>query len=212
MKKRKHLRKTILLLPLMAAIGLVFTACSSDDEKTTPVPDEPTVELDADTIKVYDNIGVKFQLLNSRNQAVTSFKQGENIIFKLVITNDRKNAVNYPTLMNIIGKDLFRIYSSAGEDLGVPWDYAHGSGVGNTILEPGDSLYFPCPAFGPAIDIEKWKGDNSDKSLDFAKESSREYLPSGTYYTKFSINLYEDSINANRGEKYVECRKEFKIE
>ena len=32
MKKRKYLRKTILLLPLVAAIGLLFTACSSDDE------------------------------------------------------------------------------------------------------------------------------------------------------------------------------------
>lgn len=211
MNKNK-LFKLFYLLPLMAAVGLFTTACSSDDEKTTPVSDDTKVELDSDTIKVYDNIYVKFQLLNSKNQAVTLFKQGENIIFKLVITNERKGVVNYPTLMNIIGKDLFRIYTSAGEDLGVPWDYAHGSGVGNTLLEPGDSLYFPCPAFGPGIDIEKWKGDNSDRSLDFAKETTRDYLPSGTYYTKFSINLYEDSVNANRGEKYVECRKEFKIE
>lgn len=36
MKKRKYIRKTILLLPLVAAIGLLFTACSSDDEPKIP--------------------------------------------------------------------------------------------------------------------------------------------------------------------------------
>ena len=153
--KRNQLKLSILLLPLLAAIGLLVTACnnSEDNAEPFPAPVIHEVELDADSVHVYDSISVKFQLLNKDNLPVVTFKEGEDIFYKLVIYNGRKGYANFASINTIVGEDLFRTYSSEGKDLGLPW-----------------------------------------------------------YYTKFDININEDLHNANKGEKKVECRKNFIIE
>ena len=211
MNKNKYL-KPFFLLPLMAAIGLLVMSCSKSDEMPESVP-EP-IELDADSVQVINNLEVKFLLLNKDSLPVTTFKEGENITFKLVITNQRNATALLASYSEILcPDDLFRIYSSTGEDMGLPWDVAVGGGVAVTSLEAGESLFLSCPAFGPEINLETWVHDYTKSRVAFAKTEARQPLPKGSYYTKFKINLRETPLlYEDMKDNYVEIRKEFKIE
>ena len=212
--KRNQLKLSIFLLPLIAAIGLLVTACnnSEDNSEPFPAPVIHEVELDADSVHVYDSISVKFQLLNKDNLPVVTFKEGEDIFYKLVIYNGRKGYANFASINTIVGEDLFRTYSSEGKDLGLPWDVGIGNGLGTNSIASGDSICILCPAFGPAVNLETWVADRTKSFIAFAKEETRQPFSKGSYYTKFDININEDLNNANKGEKKVECRKNFIIE
>lgn len=53
--KKLNFKQPILLLPLVAAIGLLFTACSSDDEMS-------------------EDVAVDFYLSNEQGERTTEFK------------------------------------------------------------------------------------------------------------------------------------------
>ena len=89
---------------LMAGMGIAFTACSSDNND--PKPEE--LVLDADTLQVFDGFDVKFQMLNAQGRPVTKFKEGENITFKLAVTNKQKETFDLPS--TFIGMDAFHIF------------------------------------------------------------------------------------------------------
>jgi len=86
---------------LMAGMGIAFTACSSDNND--PKPEE--LVLDADTLQVFDGFDVKFQMLNAQGRPVTKFKEGENITFKLAVTNKQKET--FELIADFIGMDAF---------------------------------------------------------------------------------------------------------
>lgn len=214
MMKTKKLNLSILLLPLIAAIGLLVTACGSDDEKTTPDPDETKVKLDTDTIKVYDNIGVIFQLLNSKNQAVTSFKEGEDISISLKIANYRSEDVFLKHDEDLVGPNVFELFTHEGLSLGVPWDEI-GSPTLGTQINPNSYTVISCAAFGKRNDDGSYRYDPNKSSIVFLRTKDREALPKGRYLCKFMIDLNESTgallEYTNDKDKIVECKKEFEI-
>lgn len=212
MRKRKLVMMILSLL--VAGTGLVFTACSSDDSKQN-VPPEPSVKLDPDTIQVFEGLTVKFQMLNADSLPVTTFKEGENITFKLVVTNDRDTKVALPNTVVILGNDAFHIYTSQGADIGLPWDARYTYGLANQSYEPGQSRTVLCDAFGEMVDVSAINPPTSVTDtwcIFFKTEYARKALPKGSYYTQFEINLNNGGENPSLGYKGVMCRKEFRIE
>lgn len=125
---------------LLAGMGMAFTACSSDNDAK---PEE--VVLDADTLQVFDGFDVKFQMLDAQGRPVTKFKEGENITFKLAVTNKQKETFELPS--TFIGDDIFHIFSVSGTDLDTPWDaVAYFSTY--FILPQSESATISCKAFG----------------------------------------------------------------
>lgn len=219
--KRFNCLKSIGLSLLLAGMGMACIACSGDDTPVETTKPKETVKLDADTIQVFEGFTIKFQMLNASGLPVTTFKEGEDITFKLVITNSRDDRAAIPGVVGseypLIGNNTFNIYSVQGEDLGHPWDWRYGRGLGNLILKPGQSIPFLCSAFGQ--DEYDPRRDNPEKYLlgdswcAFIKtDYPRTPLPKGQYYTKFEINLNSGGFDPSSGYKGVECRKDFRIE
>ena len=107
---------------LVIGIGLVFNACDENDRPLRQMARGRSVELDADTVQVFEGLTVTFQMLNADSLPVTNFKEGENITFRLVVTNSRKENVTLPNTRVMLGENVFHIYTSQGEDMGLPWD------------------------------------------------------------------------------------------
>ena len=101
----KKLKLSSLLLPLLAAIGLLVTACSSDEE-------------------IAEDVAVDFYLSNEQGERTTEFKSTDNIIFNLSI----KNNSNKQFCLYRENEDLektaliFAVYDSEGVIIDTPWD------------------------------------------------------------------------------------------
>ena len=214
MMKMKKLKLSFLLLPLIVAIGLLVTACNSDDEKNTTVPNEPKVEIDADTLQVYDGIGVILQLLNSKDHAVTTFKEGEDIIITLKIANYRSTDVYLRHNEDLVGPNVFELFTQEGSSLGVPWDEI-GSPTLGTLISPNSFTTISCAAFGKRNDDGSYKYDPRKSTIVFLRNSDRNALPKGRYYVKFVIDINESTGKlleyTHDKEKFIECKKSFEI-
>ena len=186
---------------LLAGMGMAFTACSSDNDAK---PEE--VVLDADTLQVFDGFDVKFQMLDAQGRPVTKFKEGENITFKLAVTNKQKET--FELITDFIGMDAFRIFSASGNDLGLPWDAVVTTGFPVFRLHQSESAIVSYQAFGKK-DEEIPFGLSK---LDFARNKDRNPLPKGSYYTQFELNLNAQGETPSEGSKGIVCKKSFTIE
>ncbi len=175
--------KLIKLPILMAAITMLMlgmTACSGDDS----------------------SISVYFTLQDESGVEKSSFKEGENIIFRLDITNHSEEEALLSNLIDMFfNDDIFHVYSSKGEDFGHPFDELWLPDIlGPMRFPPKYTFTTLCP----------WI-NNPDSELPcgqlpyfhFFTEKYRP-LPKGEYYSKFSIRLDK--------KKTVTCNKSFKIE
>ena len=186
---------------LLAGMGIAFTACSSDNND--PKPEE--LVLDADTLQVFDGFDVKFQMLNAQGRPVTKFKEGENITFKLAVTNKQKET--FELITNFIGMDAFHIFSASGNDLGLPWDAVVTKGFPVFRLHQSESAIVSYQAFG-----KKDEEIPFESKLDFARNKDRNPLPKGSYYTQFELNLNAQGETPSEGSKGIVCKKSFTIE
>lgn len=212
---------------LVAGMGLMFSGCSENDRSLKRMTPKESAVLDADTVQVFEGLTVTFQMLNADSLPVTTFKEGENITFRLVVTNSRKENVTLPNTRVMLGENVFHIYTSQGEDMGLPWDSRVCFGLANLATSPGQSYQFLCSAFGGLEDPDKFNSASYYPGADpwgtwcvfFKTEYVRKPLSRGNYYTEFEINLNDedpspkDGIkNVSKGYKGVMCRKDFKIE
>lgn len=186
---------------LMAGMGMAFTACSSDNND--PKPEE--VVLDADTLQVFDGFDVKFQMLDAQGRPVTKFKEGENFTFKLAVINKQKETFELST--EFIGMDAFRVFSAAGDNLGLPWDAVVQKGISAYFLHQSESATVSCQAFGKSDEEIPF-----ESKLDFARYKDRNPLPKGSYYTQFELNLNAQGKTPSEGSKGIVCKKSFTIE
>ena len=113
---KKVMIKKFLLCLFIVGICNYVCSCSSDDDV------EDTVEIDLNTVQDCDSISVDFRLVNSEGQAVKTFKEGEQILFRLTVTNKTGKKLNCQSPVNIVGVDMFQVYSN-GKILGRPWDF-----------------------------------------------------------------------------------------
>ena len=95
MRIMKNLRNYFLAI-LIIGVGIAAIACSSDDE---PKKDETV--FDNDPPQHFDGLTVTYQLLNKDSIPMKSFKQGEDIIFSLIIKNNRDTTVSLPLIDSI---------------------------------------------------------------------------------------------------------------
>lgn len=200
MNKRKLFNVIQTILFLVGTCTFVCS-CSNDDDV------KDAIVMDLNTVQNYDSISVDFRLVNSEGQAVKTFKEGEQIIFRLTVTNqlDKTLKVNKP--INIFGEDLFQIYSN-GKPEDKPWDYSIlSSGPLTHYWAAHKSYVYECPWQGLVYEPEEAIDINFDEipssGVALFKKHDRQPLPVGNYYTEFKLILNEDN--------FITCYKDFSI-
>jgi hypothetical protein len=161
--------------------GLITLGCNGDDELSSDT------QVDKDTISYYGDLSITFQLQNMNGTAVTSFDEGENFMFRLVLQNTGKQSMDMPSIRELTQFDLFHVYTIDGKDMGLPWDYM--GMIGNPLwigypfsLSPNQSLLFRC----------FWFDCDKAEPSDLGRDKPRAALPKGKYYTLFELNLGEN--------------------
>ena len=191
MRKMRNLRCFFLPLLIMGA-GMYVTACSSDDNEEAK---EEEVIIDNDPPKVYDGLSVSLQLLNKDSIAAKSFKQGENIVFRLVVTNNRDSTISLPLFSEMIDENFLMIYKSTGEMYGKPRCSLNQWGPSRARLVPQACL---------TIEVPLLEGTAKPESL-FGEWGNNSPLPVGSYNVQFDIRIFKDS------DKTITCRKDFVV-
>lgn len=199
---KKYYGKSVIVKALIAvSVGLLLTSCSSDSGV------EESIKLDTNTI-VFENdmIRVDYLLKNSAGQAVTTFKEGEDISFYLSITNKSNEKIEKILSGQVISEDIFTVYSVDGNnEVGKPWD-GFSWGVPNTSTPKHDNYVYKCSWLGSnkvdvngrPLDIEYGSGN-----IGFFTTKPRTSLPKGKYYTEFLLHI-------NDG-KTITCHKDFSV-
>ena len=192
--------KKVLLLLLLEGVCTCFYSCSSDDET------KDVVVLDLNTIEDYDSISVDFGLLNAEGQAVKTFKEGEQILFRLIVTNKMDKTLKIRRPIYIVGEDLFQVYSN-GLPVNRPWDYSLiAYGPAGHLWAAHKSYVYECPWLGQVFEPEDAINAQIDwPSSDVAlfKTQERQPLSVGNYYTEFKLNLNEQTT--------ITCHKDFSV-
>lgn len=195
------------LFLLLAGICTLAFSCSSDnDEISSDDEAKEAVAIDMDTRQDYDSISVDFSLLNAEGQAVTTFKEGEQIIFRLTVTNTTdKRLRNCQSPADIVGEDMFQVFSN-GIVIARPWDFTLTYHATNFYWAPQKDYVYESPWQGQVVDSEKENYEDfyvPSSGVVFIKKQDRQPLPVGSYYTEFKLILNEDNV--------ITCHKDFNV-
>jgi len=195
------------LFLLLAGICTFALSCSSDnDEISSDDEAKEAVAIDMDTRQDYDSIRVDFCLLNAEGQAVTTFKEGEQIIFRLTVTNTTdKRLRNCQSPADIVGEDMFQVFSN-GIVIARPWDFTLTYHATNFYWAPQKDYVYESPWQGQVVDSEKENYEDfyvPSSGVVFIKKQDRQPLPVGSYYTEFKLILNEDNV--------ITCHKDFNV-
>ena len=203
--KKKLVFVMIALLSLMA--GTVLMACSSsgDDGEIPVIPTDPTVPTDSiKSIEIpfigltymEDSVKIQLQLLNSDSVATDTFKEGEDIIFKLTIKSISNDLVMITPITDF-SDNIFDIYSSNGTYVGRPWDSRHISLI-HSFLTPDILQEHTCSWLEEPVEDVMAKEINEWSSISIArvpihyyKTEYRQPLSKGIYYTQFDVSVIE---------------------
>ena len=206
----------------LAGIGTLSVSCSSDDGNSE-LPDIPAIPEKKPFIGVTcfeDSVKIQLQLLNSDSVATDTFKEGEDIIFMLTVTNISSEWHLIHTPIESFSDNIFNIYSSDGTDMGRPWDYRVCLSV-SPFLTPEMIWEFVCSWLEePDEDmvnlclwienpVEEIGNLNFEKYMDiwpmaFLKKERRLQLPKGSYYTQFDVSVLEGRTTTIRMDFNVE--------
>lgn len=214
--KLKTIIYQFLFPALIAGIGTLSISCNSDDGAselpTVPTdPTEPTTPEEEPFVGVTymeDSVKIQLQLLNSDSVAMDTFKEGEDIIFKLTISNTSSDWVQTIPMENFSG-DIFSVYSSDGVYIGKPWDQrlmtyfyplltpkTEREQVCSWLEVPDEDMVNLC--LWLENPVEDTSNLNTDKYMSmginrviFLKKERRQPLPKGNYYTQFDIGIIE---------------------
>ena len=160
MMKTKKLNLSILLLPLFAAIGLLVTACSSDDDNE-------------------EDVAVDFYLSNEQGERTTEFKSTDNIIFNLSIKNNSNKKICLYRENEDLEKTalIFAVYNSEGMIIDTPWD-SYAVSDANIDFVDNNVKWKTC-----------WMNSMVENVVTdpFCVESLKDQLPCGEYYTLFTF-------------------------
>ena len=213
-----------MLLPtgILLGMGILSTSCRGDDGNSE-IPSIPTPPTDSiDTSKpeekpfvgvtyFEDSVKIQFQLLNSDSIATDTFKEGEDIIFKLTVKNISSDWVTVTTVDKFCD-NTFNVYSSDGVDMGRPWNLRL-IGAIRPFLTTGMMQEHICSWLeAPLEDIDQissWLEDpikflgnmdlemrilslvNGITPIAYLTKERRQPLPKGSYYTQFDVSVIE---------------------
>ena len=183
----------VLMMNMLLAIGL-FSACNKSDE-VTDINNHSEKE-GADTIEKSSDLMVGFQLQNEDGMECYDFKEGDNTIFWLEIKNDTDEDVILSPFSEVLGFDVFTVYSQEGVKIGTPWDVIMTSFRECEIIGAHNSVVFVCPWFDiPALN---YNGTHHYYSEYFYKKDDKSPLPQGEYFSEFDIKLNGKTITCYR--------------
>lgn len=183
----------VLMMNMLLAIGL-FSACNKSDE-VTDINNHSEKE-GADTIEKSSDLMVGFQLQNEDGMECYDFKEGDNTIFWLEIKNDTDEDVILSPFSEVLGFDVFTVYSQEGVKIGTPWDVIMTSFRECEIIGAHNSVVFVCPWFDiPAL---YYNGTHHYYSEYFYKKDDKSPLPQGEYFSEFDIKLNGKTITCYR--------------
>ncbi len=178
-------------MSVLLAIGLL-SACSKSDDVT----DIYSEKEGAGTIEESCGQMVDFQLQNEDGIECYEFKEGDNIIFRLGIKNDTDGDAILPSFSEVLGLDVFTVFSQEGVKIGTPWDVIMTSFRECEVIGAHKSAVFVCPWFDiPAL---YFNGTEHYYSEYFYKKDDKSPLPKGEYYSEFDIKFNEKTITCNR--------------
>ena len=182
-----------LLMSVLLALGL-FSACGNSDD--IPDTNDHSEKEGTGTIEESSGQMVDFQLQNEDGTECYDFKEGDNIIFRLEIKNDTDEDVILPPFSEVLGLDVFTVFSLEGVKIGTPWDVIMTSFRECEIIGAHNSAVFVCPWFDiPAL---YYNGTEHYYSEYFYKKDDKSPLPKGEYYSEFGIRLNEKTITCSR--------------
>lgn len=229
--KTKAVLYHFLFPALIAGIGMLSISCSNDDGNSeipeapndSIVPSEPEEKPFVGVTYFEDSVKIQFQLLNSDSVAVDTFKEGEDIIFKLTITNTGSDWVQTIPMENF-SDDIFSVYSSDEVNMGKPWDerlmsYVYPLLSPKTVREyvcswlevPDEDMVNMCLWIeNPNENIENLNLDRffsmtkGNRPVVYLKKDCRHPLPKGNYYTQFNVSIIEGRRTTIRMEFNIE--------
>ena len=181
-------QKVVFLMSIMF-MAFVVVGCSSDD-----VDDDINDPVNSKYLYSDDNYQVDFFLTNISGEETAIFKYGENIVFNLIILNKTNEQVLIEGgVTQLLGNNVFRVYSKDGKDIGVSWEYGDIETV-MFYLFPHQERQWSCP----------WMSDVlCYPSKPFVMKEGVKLLSKGTYYSTFDIRIDETTI--------ISCKISFKI-
>ena len=183
----------VLMMSVLLALGLL-SACSKSDDVTDI--NNHSEKDGTGTIEKSSDLMVDFRLQNEDGMECYDFKEGDNIIFRLEIKNDTDEDAILPPFSEVLGLDVFSVYSREGEKIGTPWDVIMTSFRECEIIGAHNSAVFVCPWFDiPAL---YYNGTEHYYSEYFYKKDDKSPLPKGEYYSEFDIKFNEKTITCNR--------------
>ena len=186
------------MMSVLLALGLL-SACSKSDDVTDI--NNHSEKDGTGTIEKSSDLMVDFRLQNEDGMECYDFKEGDNIIFRLEIKNDTDEDAILPPFSEVLGLDVFSVYSREGEKIGTPWDVIMTSFRECEIIGAHSSAVFVCPWFDiPAL---YFNGTDHYYSEYFYKKDDKSPLPKGEYFSEFEIRL---------NEKTITCSRKFEIE
>ncbi len=177
----------------------MLVSCSSDDGM---INSDNGIDLSEGKKENGDaTIFVNFTLQDESGIEKYVFKEGENIIFKLAITNNTEKEVPLLNESDMLTySDLFQVYSSKEEVFGQPFDLLVLTAIGGPLFLPSKSTYtFLCPWINNP-DTEITWGQPYDNVI----INKFRPLPKGEYYSRFTIRLNEN--------RKATCKQSFIIE
>ena len=143
-----------------------------------------------------DSVRIQLQLLNSDSVATDTFKEGEDIIFKLTIKSIGNDLVMITPITDF-SDNIFDIYSSNGTYVGRPWDGRHISLI-HSFLTPEILQEHTCSWLEEPVEDVMAKEINEWSSISIArvpihyyKTEYRQPLSKGSYYTQFDVSVIE---------------------
>lgn len=190
--KTKNMK--LLRLPTLLATVMMFTfvvsACSSDDEMVTT--DGGTYSSEETKDDSDASVFAKFMIQDENGSEKYVFKEGENIYFKLDITNNTEETAYLPNLIDLLFCDnIFHVFSQKGEDYGHPFDsLVLPERRGPTVFPTKYTLTFLCPWLNNPD--SEFPNDQPPYSF-FLFEKFRP-LPKGEFYSVTSIKMDENKI------------------
>ena len=210
------MKKEVLIISMLFVLSFGMTGCSNDEGNELPsVPTDP-IELTTPEEKPFvgvtymeDSVKIQLQLLNSDSVAMDTFKEGEDIIFKLTIMNMGSELVMITPIDEFSDDNIFNIYSSNGSYVGKPWD-GRWIALIHSFLTPGMLQEHTCSW------LEEPVGDTVDYLLNgtstsiarvpirYYKQERRQPLPKGSYYTLFNVSIIEGRTTTIRMDFNVE--------
>ena len=182
-----------LIMSMLLAFGL-FSACGNSDD--IPDTNDHSEKEETGTIEKSSGQMVDFQLQNEDGIECYEFKEGDNIIFRLEIKNDTDKDAILPPFSEVLGLDIFSVYSLGGREFGTPWDVIITSFCDCEIIGAHSSVVFVCPWFD--IPTLFFDGTEHYYSEYFYKKDDKSPLPKGEYFSEFVIRLNERTITCNR--------------